>query len=242
MSVSALILVGLIVAVAAAAQTIAGFGFSLLSVPPLGMVIDPKEAVAVAMVLLAVNSAQLSWGEREHIAWPATTTLLLGAAAGLPVGLLILNIASVDALRIGLAVAIFVSIALLVRDLTPPDVGGTFTVMAGFLTGALTTSLNTNGPPTVVALQAAKLRPEQFRPTAGAVLGVTATAGTILFAIAGKLDGDVPAALAVGLPCVAVGWWFGARAQPHIADELFGRVVLVLLGAAGVATLVAVLV
>ena len=49
-----------IVAIAAFSQTVAGFGFSLVAVPLLGLVIDPKEAVALALLFLLLNSSLLA--------------------------------------------------------------------------------------------------------------------------------------------------------------------------------------
>ena len=228
-----------IVGFAAFGQTVAGFGFSLLAVPPLSMVIDVKDAIAVSVVLLIVNSAMLGWGERDHIEWRAVRSLLTGAVFGLPLGLLVVTVMSVRGLRITLAIAIFLSVAFLVTGFESSGAGRRVEWIGGFFCGLLTTSLNTNGPPAVVALQARTLTPEQFRPTTSAVLGLTSAVGAVLFAVAGRMNGDVLAVCVLALPAMLIGWRVGLVVRPRIPAALFRSVVLVLLASSGVLTLVA---
>lgn len=239
MDTSALVVVFAIVVFAGFTQTVAGFGYSLIAVPPLGMVLDPKDAVAVSMVGLLLNSAALAWSERTHLDWSSVRWLLIGAAPGLPIGLLILETASVDALRIGLAVAIVASVIVLTSGFMVRAESRGFVLGAGFLTGALTTSLNTNGPPTVLALQARDLEPHQFRPTSSAVLGITALIGFLLFAGAGRFSAEVSLASAVSVPGLYVGWLVGAAVRDRVSSVAFRRFVLGLLMVAAAATVIA---
>jgi len=224
---------------AAFGQTVAGFGFSLLAVPPLGMVIDVKDAIAVSVVLLIINSAMLGWGERQLIDWSAVRSLLGGAVFGLPLGLVVVTLMPVRGLRIALAIAIFLAVAFLITGFESSSEGRRVEWIGGFFCGLLTTGLNTNGPPAVVALQARKLTPEQFRPTTSAVLGLTSAVGAVLFAAAGRMNGEVGAACLVALPAMLVGWRVGLAVRPRIPASLFRSVVLALLLASGFLTLVA---
>ena len=178
MSVEVALAAALIVAFAAFGQTVTGFGFSLLAVPSLGLVIDPKEAVAVATMLLVVNSALLAWGERHYIDRRAVRLLLLGALPGLPVGLALLAAMPVVVLRFALASAILAAVAILASGVQLSSSRASVELSAGFATGVLTTSLSANGPPTVLVLQARGLAPHAFRPTTSAVLGLTSAVGS----------------------------------------------------------------
>lgn len=230
-----------IVTLAAFGHTVAGFGFSLLAVPPLGMVIDPKVAVVVAAFLLMMNSALLAWGERRHIDWRGARLLLLGALPGLPLGLLLLEVISVAVLRIGLAAAIVTSVVILGRGLQVAAGGAALEVGAGFATGVLTTSINANGPPTVMALQARGLAPQAFRPTTSAVLGLASGIGLMMFVVAGRVTGDVVAVVGAAGPALVAGWFCGCRVRGRVAPEVFRRLILGLLLVAALATFVAAL-
>lgn len=231
--------VAIIVGCAAFGQTVAGFGFSLLAVAPLGLVIDPKEAVVVSSVLLVVNSAMLAWGERASIDWSAARLLLIGSLPGLPLGVLLLEMASVRVLRLALAAAILGSVAVLASGVRLTQQHRGIDLAAGFATGILTTSLNANGPPTVLALQARQVEPTVFRPTTSAVLGLTSAVGAVLFAGSGRMTSEVSTTIVVAGPAMLVGWFVGTRLRRRIPNELFRRLVMSLLVAAALVTLAA---
>lgn len=239
LSPSVAVAVAAITAVAAFGQTVAGFGFSLLAVAPLGLVIDPKDAVAVAVLLLILNSALVTWSERSHIDWQATRSLLLAAVPGLPLGLAVLAAVSISVLRVSLAVATFAAVTALARGWTPGRRSTVVDAAAGFLTGFLTTSLNTNGPPAVFALQSRGLGPEQFRPTTSAVLGLASAVGAVMFVVAGRVTSDVLQAAVVAVPGLLGGWLTGVRLRGLVPPQRFRVGVLALLLVAAIVTLVA---
>jgi hypothetical protein len=139
---------------------------------------------------------------------------------------------------VAVALAVVVSIGIVVSG-RPRVAGGPRTLLAaGFLTGALTTSITTNGPPTVLALQARGLAPSAFRSTVGAVLALASAVGVCLFAVDRRLGGEVPAAVAAGLPALGGGWALGLAARGRVPVPWFRRAVLGLLLVAAGATLV----
>ncbi len=230
----------LITCFAAFGQTVAGFGFSLLAVPPLSMVIDPKDAIAVSLILLIGNSAMLAWGERSHIEWEAVRTLLASAAFGLPFGFAALAFTPVAGLQIALAVSVLFAVALMLSGVELERQSRTADLLGGFFCGVLTTSLNTPGPPAVLAIQTRKLSPEQFRPTTSAVLGLASLAGAVLFLIGDRMTSNVGQTCLVAFPATLVGWRFGLSARRRIPPTKFRVLILVLLVAAALMTLVAV--
>lgn len=233
------VVVVVVVLVAAFVQTVTGFGFSLVVVPPLGLVIEPADAVAVALVLLVLSNALVAFGERHEVDGPAARWLLAGAVIGLPIGLAALGLASADALRLALAVAVVVTVVVVVTGRPAIGGGAPSLLVAGLCTGALTTSLTTNGPPTVLALQGRGLAPTAFRPTVAVVLGLASVAGTAMFAVDGRLAGDVVPAAAIGVPALVVGWGLGLVARHRLPVAWFRRSVLGLLLAGAVVSVVA---
>lgn len=241
MEVTAILLACAIVAVASFGQSVTGFGFSLLAVAPLGMVIDPKDAVAVSMIFLVVVSGLVAFLGREDLDWQAARPLLEGAIPGLPLGMLALTVMSPTVLRAALAVAIIYAVVSLVRGFSIESSSRSVERVAGIATGFLTTSINANGPPTVLVLQARQLEPRVFRPTVSAVLGICSLAGVVLFAISGRMNADVLTTTAWSTPGLIVGWGTGNVLCKRVAPEAFRRVVLGLLLLAAIATGVAVL-
>ncbi len=229
MELGVAVAVMVVVTLSSLAQTVTGFGFSLLAVPPLSLVLEPADAIAVALVLLVVANVTLVASEWTEVDRPATAWLLGGSVVGLPLGLVVLRALSADGLRLAVAVAVLVAVVVVVTGRPALGHGPVTLLAAGVVAGALTTSLTTNGPPAALALQGRRLPPQQFRPTVGVVIGSTALVGVILFGVDGRLAGEVPAAVGVGLPAVVVGWALGLRIRGRVPDAWSRRIVIGLL-------------
>ena len=241
MSAAAYVGVAVVVAVAATVQLSAGFGFGLAAVPLLSIVLDPHDAVVVALGLATfTNSYQALTGRREADR-PVIGRLLAGAAVGLPLGLLVFRLADSQVLGLVIGVAVLVAVVVIAAGLDLRHVGPGLDVGAGVLSGALTMSAGVNGPPLVFVLQARHFPPARFRATITTVFAVLDIISIIVFAAIGDVDGDVLAAIAVSLPGLAVGAVAGISLRRHLDPPRFRRLVLTLLTVAGISAIAAAL-
>ena len=239
MSAAAYVGVAVVVAVAATVQLSAGFGFGLAAVPLLSVVLDPHDAVVVALGLATfTNSYQALTGRREADR-PVIGRLLAGAAVGLPLGLLVFRLADSQVLGLVIGVAVLASVVVIAAGLDLRHVGPGLDVGAGVLSGALTMSAGVNGPPLVFVLQARHFPPARFRATITTVFAVLDIISIVVFAAIGDLDGDVLAAIAVSLPGLALGAVVGISLRRHLDPPRFRRLVLTLLTIAGISAIAA---
>jgi uncharacterized membrane protein YfcA len=225
----AYLLVAGVVLVASTTQTITGFGFALIAVPVLVTVLDVRDVVVLAGALGLASSALVV--RRTHALVPVRTVavLLVSSFAGLPVGLAVLLLAPEDALRIAVGVASIVMAAALAVGASPGLRGRRGEVVAGLTSGVLNTSTGMNGPPVVLYLQDAGLRPAEFR---GALSAFFSFSGVISLAVLAASRVVTLAALglaAAALPMVFAGNWAGQRLYSRIEREMFRRLVLALL-------------
>lgn len=220
--------VAIIVAFAAATQSITGFGLSLIAIPMLAILFGPKVAV-VAMSCIGVPLViwnSLRW--REHI---LARDALITAAAGvtaMPVGLVILTRADDRVLTAVIGIAVLTMTAWLWRGLRLPR-GRTTELTAGFVSGALSTSVGTSGPPLVIAFQAIGLRPAEFRATIQVCFAVQGSVALALFWSQGLVVHDVGIAFLAGAPAAVVGALIGDRLAPRVHAGPFRTAVLCLL-------------
>lgn len=232
MTAPLLVAIAVLIGFAAATQSIVGFGYALLVVPGLTLLLGPKVAVvamtAVGTVLVAWNA----WRWRRDIRLREAVTVSIAALCAMPLGLLVLTRADDQTLRALVGVTILGFTVWLWRGLELPK-GRRTEVVAGFTSGALATSVGTNGPPLVIAFQAVGMQPAPFRATLQLCFFVQASAALALFWGRGLIVPDVGWSFLVGLPAAAIGGLIGDRIAPGVHAGPFRAWILVLLALSG---------
>lgn len=237
MDLAQVVVVCVAVLFASFVQTLAGFGFGLLSMPLMTMVISPQRAVVVSSLISVGITTWQAWAMRADADRALVRQLIVPAYVGMPLGLLALSTLGDRALRIALGAAVIVAVGALASGVALPS--GRRTVRGtGFLSGVLSTSLSTNGPPLVFVLQARRLGPAQFRATLATVFALSNMFALVLFASSGKVTraGLITAAFAA--PSMALGQVLGWPARLHVNGQRFRWLVLGLLSAAGASAIV----
>lgn len=231
-------LVAVAVFTSAAIQSTTGFGFALLAVPLMAIVIPAEEAVVLSGLFSLLTASTQALTQRAHAVRPVAARMLVGALVGAPLGLAILTVTTGRQLRFFLAAVIFAFLALTLRGFTLHRAGKAVDLGAGAVAGVLNTSLSTNGPPIVMALHARELPPDPFRATIAAVFTGSNVIAVVLFTATGRYDADSLTLFAVALPALGLGYLVGSRLRRRFDAAAFRRLTLWLLGLTGVVTLV----
>jgi uncharacterized membrane protein YfcA len=205
-----------------ALQAATGFGFSLVAAPLVFAALEAEPAVGLLLMLgLEVNLLTLL-GERRRPRplQRSLTLLLLAAAPGALIGVVVLRALPEVALQI--AVTLGVAGALLARKVTSAHVPA---VVAGFAAGALTTTTSVNGPPLLLHLLGRGVRPQELRDTVTAAFIGLAALGAVALAVTGT-PALPDAALVLGLiPGVFAAHLVGRRGFARLAaGENYERV------------------
>jgi uncharacterized protein len=223
-------------------QSTTGFGFALVLSPALFAVMDPVEAVMALLVLgLALSLLVLfERGRPEHVDWRSLAPMLVAALPGLAVGAVALTQLSKSVLQVAVGVAVMAAAAWQLRrrrrGAEPHRVPAG---VAGFTSGALTTSINVSGPPIVLWLEGRGAPPEAFRASLAATFLVLDLAGGALL-LAAKGSGSIePAKVGPLLALVVAGYVVGAWAFRRLNRERFYTLVLALVACTGAASVVA---
>ena len=221
----------------AAMQVTAGFGFALLAVPLMALAIDTHDAVVVSTFLgLATSSAQAIQG-RHVAAFDLVKRLTLSAVCGIPVGLIVFRQVDEHVLKAILGIGVLLATVLLARRIDLGSRGPMLDWTAGALSGALSASLSTNGPPLVFALQGRKLPIDVFRATINWVFCFSGVATLVAFAVSGEITRTGVRDAAISTPAMVIGAWIGFRLRDRINEDGARRMVLALLALAGVSAL-----
>ncbi len=215
--------------VATVAQTVAGFGFALIVVPAFVAVLDVRDAIVLTTLVGIINNGVLAFTTRRHVPWGTVTPMLLGAAAGMPVGLAVLLLAPADAIRISVGVATIVIAGALARGLRFRDASVVAAATAGGISGLLNTSVGINGPPVALYLQGRELPHGEFRGALAVFFVVSNVIAIAIFVVSMIITSTALALWAAAVPAVGVGSFVGHRLVHRVNPVVFRRLVYVLL-------------
>jgi uncharacterized membrane protein YfcA len=230
----------------ASCQAATGFGFALVLSPALFAVLDPTEAVATLLVLGFPLNLVMLIEDGGGADWRRLAPMLLAALPGFVVGLLLLAALSKEALQIAVGLAVIGAGALQLsarraREGRPrhTELPGAAGLGAGFLSGALTTSISVSGPPIVLWLEAHGVGPSEFRASlAASFMALNFGGWVMLLATEGSPSVDT-GVLAPLLAVVFVGYALGTLVFRRLGGERFFGIALALVMCTGAASLVA---
>ena len=217
------------IAFASFAQTLSGFGFSLIAVPLMTLVVSPRDAVVVATIIGALSTSSQAVMDRKHIDRKIAQRLVIASFAGMPFGLLAFIVVSETGLRLVLGVVVVSAAIVLMRGFRLHDDSHHFDWVLGMVSGFLSTSTSTNGPPLVFLMQARGLAPSTFRATINTVFAIVNFVALGMFIAAGKVNSHNLTGVAVALPSLAVAISLGYAVRRHITQQRFNTMVIVLM-------------
>lgn len=228
-----------IVLLAALLQTTSGFGFALLAMPLVALVIGVKEAAPlVALVgwtLYAVNLVRY----RRGLDWRVLLPLAVAAALGVPLGVWALSNLNEDIVKSALGVSLIAyALYSLWRPQTEPLRSELWAYPAGFLAGILGGAFNTPGPPVIVYGNLRQWPRDLFRSTLQALFLFSSSLVIVSHIAAGNLTfATIPTYLLL-IPALLLGVWAGSAIDRRISNERFRGLVLALIFATGALMLV----
>lgn len=232
------IVVACIVFFAALIQSVSGFGFALMSVPLMVLIIDLRVAVVVSALVGTLSASGQAWQSRHQRDRILTRRFIISSCIGAPFGLAAFVWVPQDVLKVVLGIAVLFGVVVLSRGLDMRSTHHSFDWLMGVLSGVLLMATSTNGPPLVFTLHARRINPQTFRATLNSVFAVTGIISVGLFLVSGKMSNQILIISAIAIPIMIFGVYLGTLLRRVIAPERFRLIVLVLLSASGVSSIV----
>jgi uncharacterized membrane protein YfcA len=228
---------------AALLQAVSGFGFAVLAVPLYLLLVDPAQAVQLAIILSTVLSFAVVPGLRRTIAPALLLRLSVGSLAGLPIGLF--SFRHADRLLVRLVVgttilAFAVMMAGLRRRGGQPwaPFGRTQArdLAAGAVAGVATALVGMAGPPVLIYLLLAGTAAQTVRATLLAFFALSYGATVASHAATVGIPGRTWAVAGILAPLALLGGFAGRPIGDRIGSDGFAILAIALLTVAGLYT------
>ena len=241
MSPSRLVTVIAIIAMATVVQGVSGFGFSLGSMPLLAALLGVEKALAIQTTLGIVSNSLTAVRSRADILGGTAARMLAAAVCGMPVGWMLLNHVSGRSLKLLVGVVVGMLALALTRNIRIRSRGATADLVSGLISGVLSTSVGTNGPPLVLALTGRNVAAAKQRATLSACF---AASNLIVFCAllwSGRIDRPVVTAVAASLPLLVLASAAGHRLFDGLQQHQYDRMVTALLFASAAVAIISAL-
>ena len=237
---SALIVV--IVSVAAFMQSLTGFGFALVVMPLLTIVLGVRIAAPlVALAGLTVYTINLI-RYRQAINVGEAARLAMASAIGVPIGVWVLSNADEMVVNrfLGLlliAYAAYAGCEHLAQSVVRRVLSRRWVYPAGFVAGCLGGAYNTPGPPVIVYGSLRQWPKEEFRAVLQTLFFLNATLVVVSHLLARNVTKEVLTFYLYAAPALVVGILAGSRVDRKINGNRFRIIVTVMILILGLALL-----
>lgn len=231
-----------VILVAVGFRSTFGFGDALLSMPLLTLLIGPQLAAPLFAVTSPVVGTMILLQDRGSVHWSAAGRLLVAAALGTPLGVLLLTVASPRVLSIILGISLlFIGAWGLLRKAseTPWLVSPHWAWPFGLVSGVLGGALNATGPPAVVYASGRAWSPAVTRATLQGFFLPISILITGTHAAAGLWSRELLTLAGATLPGVILAVLAGRWLHRRIPAARYHRVLNGILVALGLLCLVA---
>lgn len=220
-----------IVFLAAIVRGYSGFGFSLLVITALSLLMAPAAIIPSMFMLEIAASLHLLPGIWKDIHWRSLAPLIIGCAIGTPLGVWLLANVPAAPMQVALAVFVLVAVYLLWRGYALKSMPGTAASGAvGAASGLANGAFGIGGPPAILFYFASPAGHEAGRASLIAYFLMTDVIGLPFLANQGLITRNAFYMALLFLPALILGNWIGARGFKSADPETFRKWVLILLG------------
>lgn len=230
MSIAAIAYAILCILGAAYVRGYAGFGFSLLAITAISLVLPTATVIPAIFLLEIAASLHLLPQVWKDIHWRSLLPLLVGSAIGTPIGLWLLANAPQQPMKIALAIFVLVCVALLWRGFALKSIPGRpASAAAGTAAGLANGAFGIGGPPVILFYFASPAGNTAGRASLIAYFLMLDAIGLAFMAPHGMISRDSLWLAAYFLPVLLLGVWLGSHSFKLSNPETFRRWVLLII-------------
>ncbi len=218
-----------VILIASVLQGITGFGSALVAAPLLLLVVDKTTSVISLMFVSVALNALLLYSIKYPIDKKTFYNFFIPSLVGMPIGIIILNMLDVEALRILVGLLSFVFAFLLFSKSFHVESTKFKRMFAGWFSGVLHTSMSLNGPPVVLLMARENTDKDEMRKTLALLFMTMSIVSIFMFIFTNNITPKVISYGLWGIPVAVLGGWIGHQISKHVSQKQFIWSVFVLI-------------
>ncbi|MBS4537745.1 sulfite exporter TauE/SafE family protein [Clostridium sp. D2Q-11] len=235
-----LILIGIIIIFTAGMiQGITSFGFSLLAVPLLGIIMPLKLIVPILVIFSLIMNSMILYKVREYVNLKKIILLIISAIIATPIGANILMNFDENLLKIGVGIIVTISaIAFYLGYKVKFKNEKLAYIPVGILSGLLNGSVSLSGPPVIIFLTNQGVGKQIFRSALTAYFWILNIMTIFTFIYKGLITEEVIKYSVYLLPSLIIGVTLGIRLGDKVKEEVFEKLTVVLIIFMGILSII----
>lgn len=215
---------------AAIVRGFSGFGFSLLSITSLSLVLPPSQVVPSIFMLEVAASIRLLPEVWRDIHWRSLAPLLVGCIVATPFGVWLLAHVPTPPMQIALGIFVFIATALLWFGFALKSMPRTIASTAvGAASGLANGAFGIGGPPVILFYFASPAGNIAGRASLIAFFLATDIIGLTFQSREGLVTWEAAQRALMFLAPLLIGIWIGTRGFKNANPEIFRKIVLMIL-------------
>lgn len=223
---------------AAIVRGFSGFGFSLLSITAISLILPPREIVPTIFLLEVAASINMIPAIWRDIDWRSIRWLLVGYVIALPFGVFALSRFPEAPMQLAMSIFVLATAVMMLRGFrlqrTP---GAAATTITGAASGIFNGAFGIGGPPVVLFYFSTPAAAAVSRASVIAFFLSTDVLGLCGHIYEGLITEQTFVQFLAWLPALLIGVWAGVHGFRRVNQVIFRRAVLVLLMVLSVLTL-----
>ena len=237
------LLLGLFVFAAFAGGFVSGFSGFAIGLVVSGVWLHIITPIQTAALIAGYGLLTQGYGIlklRQALNWRSIWPLSLGTTIGIPIGVLLLTYINSAYLRLGVGVLLVLyAIYSLARPaFKPMKIGAATDIGIGFVNGLVGGVTGLGGGVSTISCQWGGWTRDAQRAVFQPVLFAAFVVISISLTVTGAFTAETIKLYGLGLPLMLVGIWSGFKLYGKIDDEMFRKVVLILILLAGLSLIV----
>lgn len=215
-------------------QGLTGFGFALVSVPIMVILLSPKIVVPIVLMQTILTNLIILLEARKWVNLKRIWPLMMAGIVGIPLGTYLLIVLDVSILKVSIgAVIIPFAIASFLGFKKQIKNEKLAFAPIGFISGVLSASTTLAGPPVILFFVNQGVEKQAFRANLVAYFMVLSSATVFAFALGGVITTAVINYAIWFLPATILGAITGIKLTHKVDEKMFRNIALIIVTIAG---------